>query len=357
MRMEVLCTLGFLCGAGVAFGQGWPVTPSYPGYPQGYSPGYPTNYPGPQRGYYQGYPTNYSGYQRGYYPAYPTYYANYQRGYYPAYPAVPRASGYYGYPQNGSGPRVVSSYAYPGVAAAAPQAGVGMPVRPVLIAPPPARTAVPAVLPKPVAGTPAASQAGMVKIPPLPVAPPGAPDSDARQASPKPVALEPLPGPAEPPDKPFFDQLADLWDCPFHRTCKESVWVDASYLLAWIRPGPLNAPLVTTGSANDLVPGAIGQPNTAVLFGDALNFKTASGVRMVVGGFLDDQDRLSLEAVGLWLAPQYVRFQDGSDSNGNPLIARSFFNVLTGARRPPRFVSWRALGEHDGHCPIPAVRL
>src|SRR5262245_32961159 len=37
-------------------------------------------------------------------------------------------------------------------------------------------------------------------------------------------------------------------------------WVNTEYLLWWVRGGPLNTPLVTTGSLADIPPGALGQP-------------------------------------------------------------------------------------------------
>src|SRR5690349_12072152 len=47
----------------------------------------------------------------------------------------------------------------------------------------------------------------------------------------------------------------------------------ADYLLWWVRKGPTPGPLLTTGSADDAIPGALGQPNTVPLFGDGgLNY-------------------------------------------------------------------------------------
>ena len=39
-------------------------------------------------------------------------------------------------------------------------------------------------------------------------------------------------------------------------------WVEADYLLWWIKRGPLPTPLVTTGNPKDPQPGALGQPGT-----------------------------------------------------------------------------------------------
>src|SRR5262249_32610546 len=46
---------------------------------------------------------------------------------------------------------------------------------------------------------------------------------------------------------------------------EDYIWVNAEYLLWWIKRGPVAAPLVTVGSAP---PGTIGQAGTAVAFGE-----------------------------------------------------------------------------------------
>ncbi len=97
---------------------------------------------------------------------------------------------------------------------------------------------------------------------------------------------------------------------------------------AWVRPGPLSVPLVTTGSILDTHPGALGQPGTQVLFGNnPLNFPSNSGVSGQVGLFLDSQSRFSIDAGGFYLPPNAVRYSVSSDNNGNPLIATPLFFV------------------------------
>src|SRR5262245_61953321 len=50
-------------------------------------------------------------------------------------------------------------------------------------------------------------------------------------------------------------------ECFFPSPCKRPplLWIDAEYLLWWIKDGPLPVPLVTTGSGNDPQPGELGQ--------------------------------------------------------------------------------------------------
>ena len=92
----------------------------------------------------------------------------------------------------------------------------------------------------------------------------------------------------------------------------------------------MNSPLVTTGSAGDALPARLGQPATAVLFGNqSADFGLFSGVRMEVGVFLDKENRFSLDVNGLFLAPNTQSFLAVGASNGFPVIARPFFDVLT----------------------------
>jgi hypothetical protein len=117
-----------------------------------------------------------------------------------------------------------------------------------------------------------------------------------------------------------------FWSTPAHEpeSC-EKVWARVDYLLWWIRNGPLNTPLVTTGSPLDLVPGALGQSGTRVLFGDSsLNYGTVSGLRLSAG--FDLCNGLGMEAGYLALERRATGFSAVSDGNGNPLIARPVFN-------------------------------
>jgi len=113
-----------------------------------------------------------------------------------------------------------------------------------------------------------------------------------------------------------------------HRSCDEFFWVNADYDLAWIRPGRIQGgPLVTTGSPLDPLPGALGQPGTAVLFGSDLRFRMFSGLEMNAGIFLDDGDHMSLEAGGFVLPTNSIHFAVASNAGGSPLIARPFLDT------------------------------
>jgi hypothetical protein len=112
--------------------------------------------------------------------------------------------------------------------------------------------------------------------------------------------------------------------------CQQEVWFTADYLLWWIHNGPLNVPLVTTGSPLDAVPGALGQDNTTVLVGNApLNFGAFSGFRL--GGGFRLIEGLSMEGNYFGLERRAISATLNSDPNGNPVLARPFFDNQLGA--------------------------
>ncbi len=113
------------------------------------------------------------------------------------------------------------------------------------------------------------------------------------------------------------------------------LYVSGEYLLWWTKGDPL-PPLVTAGSPGDLlVPGvsagALGLPGTSVLFGDSeANAGMRSGARIMAGWWFGDDHCLGIEGGGFFLGRQTDDFS--ATSFGSPLLARPFFNVLTGAQ-------------------------
>jgi hypothetical protein len=95
------------------------------------------------------------------------------------------------------------------------------------------------------------------------------------------------------------------------------------YLLWWTRGQQLPA-LVTTGSPADMPPGAIGQPNTQVLFGASeVDTQIRSGGRLTIGYWLDEPGTLGVEASGFYMEPHATHFS--RNSNGSLLLAQPFF--------------------------------
>jgi Putative beta barrel porin-7 (BBP7) len=105
-------------------------------------------------------------------------------------------------------------------------------------------------------------------------------------------------------------------------------WADAEYLLWWFKAAPAPVPLVTTGSLNDSVPGAIGQPGTQVLFGgQPLNSPARSGYRLTLGGWVNDCKTVGVEVTGFYFQPGAdVEFSKSSNAAGLPLLGVPFFD-------------------------------
>ncbi len=126
----------------------------------------------------------------------------------------------------------------------------------------------------------------------------------------------------------------------FRRPTADCFWFDPSYTATFMRPMHMNGPLVTTGSVNDPIPGALNQPGTLVLFGqNTVDFGLFSGARAELGIFLDRENHFSLDVTGFYLVQNTSSFFIGADPNGNPLIARPYFNVADGFNQQYRFVN------------------
>jgi hypothetical protein len=108
-----------------------------------------------------------------------------------------------------------------------------------------------------------------------------------------------------------------------------SFWLSGEYLMWWLS-SPKVPPLVTTGSPQAALPGALGQPGTAVLFGGGhLDEDTRSGARFRTGYWFDDEHLIGVDGSFFFLGQRAVNFTAGS--TGAPVLARPFFNAVTNA--------------------------
>jgi hypothetical protein len=103
--------------------------------------------------------------------------------------------------------------------------------------------------------------------------------------------------------------------------------VNVESLLWWTKGAGL-PPLITMGSAADVLPGAIGQPGTSVLFGgNSFASDARPGGRLTLGYWIDDCHEVGLEGSFFSLAQRSSHF--GVGSSGSPVLARPFFNTAT----------------------------
>jgi len=104
-------------------------------------------------------------------------------------------------------------------------------------------------------------------------------------------------------------------------------WVQTEYLLWWLRGDSLPA-LVTQGTGTST--GKLGQPGTQVLFGDSdANGNARSGGQVTAGWWFDPSQCCGVQASYFMLGGVASRYAGGS--SGNPILARPFYNTLTGA--------------------------
>ena len=106
-------------------------------------------------------------------------------------------------------------------------------------------------------------------------------------------------------------------------------WGGFDYLMWWEKSASLPPNFLTTGSPKDAVPGALGQPNTRVIYPSPIvNFYQISGLRVTAGGWFDRQQMLGLEFSGFLMEERTHIFQARSDASGNPLFAFAHFDPL-----------------------------
>lgn len=111
-------------------------------------------------------------------------------------------------------------------------------------------------------------------------------------------------------------------------------WAEIEFL-RWAYRGSVLPPLVTVGAAADSIPGAIGQPNTRLLFGGgSTGTEWASGVRVRLGGPLGPNSPYGWDFGWFYTHPQTT--QSAFVSGGVAVLARPFYDTLAG--RPASFV-------------------
>lgn len=164
-------------------------------------------------------------------------------------------------------------------------------------------------------GLPAVMPAqGMVPGQPPPGVPPGGP---AGPAMPPGMPGGPVAGPPLPTD--------DLIGGP-GLTRGLNCWVGAEYLLYWTKDAPLSVPIVTGGPATST--GIIGQPGVTVALGNtSFDFKNFSGVRVLGGAWLTQNQSLGVEGNIFILPSKRVGMPQITGVPGQATLARPFYDT------------------------------
>lgn len=162
--------------------------------------------------------------------------------------------------------------------------------------------------------------------------------------------LDPAVGAASAATHPLFDRVGGLPD-PSRR------WYGGSeYLLWWVKGAPLSVPLVSSGP-DTTTEGIDNSNQTTILYGapfspavggnDTQNFNALSGTRVWLGYWLDDAQRLAIEAGGFWLQKAQANYNVHSD--GSPGLSipeyNSFLYLGEGMCVPGELVCGTGVGE------------
>lgn len=180
---------------------------------------------------------------------------------------------------------------------------------------------------------------GTYLAPAASASPPRASNSTADAMS---TSLAPASGmssspPLAPACAPVVSEWSEVRDAPGR------FWFSGEYLLWCFKDAPAPA-LVTQGTAASL--GVLGRDGTSVLIGESgLDGRYRSGARFTAGFTLNDRQTLGIEGSYFFLGRRGIsdtRFGFGAP-NG-PVLARPFFNVVTGAEDAELVVSPNTLG-------------
>jgi hypothetical protein len=97
--------------------------------------------------------------------------------------------------------------------------------------------------------------------------------------------------------------------------------------MEWFIRDAHTPPLVTVGNPADAVPGALGQPGTAIVFGGNIDTGMHAGAQFTLGYWFNNSKEVGLEASYWYLARRSAQFGIFGGANGLAIIARPFFDA------------------------------
>lgn len=108
-------------------------------------------------------------------------------------------------------------------------------------------------------------------------------------------------------------------------------WASAEYLYWWSQNSKINVPLATQNPSSLAI---INQPGTQVILGagshnNTFDFGSINGVRITLGGWIDDAHRYGIEGSGFSFAEAKKTLSASSVGANKPIIDVPFFSVQT----------------------------
>jgi hypothetical protein len=158
---------------------------------------------------------------------------------------------------------------------------------------------------------------------------PGYPGLPADTGSAPPALVAPGCGQGADLSLPSYDPNAFFGHALDPQPCRPTFWANGEALFGFTGRAPLAAPLVTTTSTpSPTSVGALGQPGTAVLFGNnGIDIPALTGARVTLG--IDVQDRvfwmLPIEVSGFYMGASNKNFSGVGDFNGTEPLARPIY--------------------------------
>ncbi|HVS38081.1 MAG TPA: BBP7 family outer membrane beta-barrel protein [Gemmataceae bacterium] len=151
-----------------------------------------------------------------------------------------------------------------------------------------------------------------------------------------------------PPDD-IVPPLTPVEEGPAPVDCADADRFDfrVDYILWWLREGRIPALLTTSSPASA---GLLGRPDTRVFYGDdriqTRHDDRFNGVRFDLGWWFDDAHTLGVEGGAFFLERDSTHFEAVSD--GSTVLARPYFNALTGAPESEIIAGDAATGPRNG---------
>jgi hypothetical protein len=112
-------------------------------------------------------------------------------------------------------------------------------------------------------------------------------------------------------------------------------WISADYLHWWVQNSPINVPLATENT----IPGnfaSLNMPGTQIIFGagsnqNTFNFGGINGLRLTLGGWLDDSQRYGIEGSGFGFLSTQAVYSTSSLGRSFPILDVPFYSIDTGS--------------------------